>query len=1032
MTKRRGAIIAWAVVCGLSLGCGPTKAGSDVIPDGGRDSSHFGPPPDGGDDAPPCVPQSCDDLGVDCGQQNDGCGDIIDCGTCTGAGEYCGGGGPSLCGVGPCTPQTCDDLGANCGLQSNGCGTLIDCGTCTSPAVCGGAGVPNQCGVVPCTPLTCQHMGFDCGPVANGCGGLAQCGSCSVSGEFCGGGGPNKCGNPAPACTPKSCTAQGANCGQVSDGCGGLTASCGSCTGQDCCGCGGTPSVCGGAPAACVAKSCAQLGANCGYASDGCGGVTALCGSCTGTDCCGCGGTPNVCGGPPACTALTCASFPSGTCGRQSDGCGGLTLDCGGCPSGEFCGGGGPNLCGAGNTCVNLQCLQVTCSGGATTSISGTVHDPAGLRPLPNVYVYVPNGTPATFIDGASCGSCDTALTGLPLVTTLTDATGHFKLDNMPVGANIPVVIQLGKWRRQIRVTTARCADTFVLNDLTRLPRTKAEGNIPKIAISTGGFDSIECLLRKIGIADSEFTNPSGTGRVNLYVGQPQGLTGSNAQYNAALKYDNSLGGVAFPDATTLWDDLPSLQAYDVVILSCEGNTFPTTKPDSSLKAMYDYLNAGGRVFASHYHHYWVSANTNGSGNGAWSTLASWIYPSPAMLTTGLSFTIPEDIVMSFPKGDLMAHWLLNVGASTALGDLNIYDTKNSVQSFDSTRVLEWIYATNVLRCTDGTCGTRIPVAHASQYITFNTPVGQAADNQCGRFIFSDIHVSSGDRGTTFPKECASTGMSPQELALEFMFFDLASAVCDEQQPPPSCTPLTCLDQGIECGPAPDGCGGVITNCGTCPSGKVCSTGGKCATSSCTPTTCQALGHNCGSWADGCGNILACGTCPSGQSCGGAGTPGQCGAGSCTPATCVTLGHNCGSWADGCGNTLGCGTCTTPETCGGGGVPGQCGGNGCQTKTCAELGVLCGLSGDGCGGTIDCGPCQVCTPLPCGGRCGPQGDGCGNVIICPDCPPGTCVPTTCEQASAQCGGFPDGCGNLLDCGPCTSGSCLNNVCIDIG
>ncbi|MBI5481996.1 MAG: hypothetical protein HY906_24285 [Deltaproteobacteria bacterium] len=1036
MMKCRATWVTWVVGCLLGLGCGPTKAGNEPIPDGGSgDSSHFGPPPDGGDDVPPCVPQSCADLGVDCGEQPDGCGNIIDCGTCTDP-EYCGGGGPSRCGIGPCTPQTCDDLGANCGLQSNGCGTLINCGTCTLPEICGGGGTPNVCGVVPCTPFTCAHMGFDCGPVASGCGGLVQCGTCQVSGEFCGGGGrPNVCGNTAPPCTPKSCADRGANCGPVSDGCGSLTASCGSCSGQDCCGCGGTPSVCGGAPPPCVPQTCGELGANCGFASDGCGGVTANCGTCTGGDCCGCGGTPNVCGGAPTCTPLTCADFPAGTCGRQSDACGGLTTDCGTCVTPDFCGGGGPNRCGGGATCINLQCQQVTCPSG-TTSISGTVYDPAGLRPLPNVYIYVPNGTPAPFTDGASCGTCDTALTGLPLVTTLTDATGHFQLDNMPVGPNIPVVIQLGKWRRRITVTTSQCADVAVAAALTRLPRTKAEGDLPKIALSTGGYDSLECLLRKIGIADSEFTNPTGTGRVNLFKGQPQGLTGQYKNLNAAYEYDAALGGATFPDATTLWQSQASLQQYDVVILSCEGNTYSNTKPASALTAMYQYANAGGRVFASHYHHYWVSANTNGSGTGAWSTLASWVYPSIGMFSSGGSAYVPETVVMSFPKGDLLADWLVTVGASTTLGNLTVVDTKNSVASFDASRVLEWVYASDVLRCTavnaQGQCTAVVPVAHAPQYLTFNTPVGQAPADQCGRFIFSDIHVSSGDRGTSFPKECVSTTMSPQEKALEFMFFDLASAVCDETLPPPTCSQLTCLDQGIECGPAPDGCGGIIASCGTCQSPQVCSTGGKCAGSTCTPATCASLGHACGSWADGCGNILSCGTCQSPQTCGGGGTPGQCGAGSCTPTTCVALGHACGSWADGCGGTLTCGTCTAPQTCGGGGVAGQCGGNGCQTRTCAELGILCGLSGDGCGGTIDCGPCQVCTPLACGGRCGPQGDGCGGVLLCPDCPPGTCVPTTCTQAGALCGFFPDGCGAGLGCGTCAVGTCINNVCIDIG
>lgn len=51
---------------------------------------------------------------------------------------------------------------------------------------------------------------------------------------------------------------------------------------------------------------------------------------------------------PPAtCTPRTCASYPSGTCGVQSDGCGGTTADCGTCPNGQTCGGGGvQNQCG--------------------------------------------------------------------------------------------------------------------------------------------------------------------------------------------------------------------------------------------------------------------------------------------------------------------------------------------------------------------------------------------------------------------------------------------------------------------------------------------------------------------------------------------------------------------------------------------------------------------------------------------------------------------------------------------------------------
>jgi hypothetical protein len=435
-------------------------------------------------------------------------------------------------------------------------------------------------------------------------------------------------------------------------------------------------------------------------------------------------------------------------------------------------------------------------------------------------------------------------------------------------------------------------------------------------------------------------------------------------------------------------------------------------------------------VFGSHYHYYWLQ-----NGPSPWPSIAQWNADLIAPATTGQQAT--ESIVTSFPKGQTMAQWLMNVGGSTTYGQLSVVQPRDSVKdgTFNSSLATQWIHVANQ-QWGDYTTGTYVNINDVPQYFSFNAPINAQPKDQCGRFVFSDIHVSTGDKGSTFPTECKSTGMTPQEKALEFMFFDLSSPVCDESQPPPTCTPLTCADQGIQCGPAPDGCGGVISGgCGTCPSGQVCSTGGQCAGSSCAPTTCNALGKNCGSWSDGCGGTLNCGTCTSPDTCGGGGTPGQCGSGSCTPTNCGQISKNCGYWSDGCGGTLNCGSCTSPETCGGGGTPGQCGGTGCTPLTCAQLGPVCGQQGDGCGGTIDCGTCTgpSCTPLTCGGRCGPQGDGCGGILQCPACPTGTCVPTDCTKANAECGFYPDGCGGSLDCGTCSGGAvCSSNKCVIVG
>jgi hypothetical protein len=93
-----------------------------------------------------CTPATC--ATTSCGPVGDGCGNLLDCGTCP-SGQTCGGDGmPSVCGSGvTCTPQTCADLGANCGPIGDGCGGMLSCGTCTAPETCGGAGFASACGV---------------------------------------------------------------------------------------------------------------------------------------------------------------------------------------------------------------------------------------------------------------------------------------------------------------------------------------------------------------------------------------------------------------------------------------------------------------------------------------------------------------------------------------------------------------------------------------------------------------------------------------------------------------------------------------------------------------------------------------------------------------------------------------------------------------------------------------------------------------------------------------------------------------------
>jgi len=83
------------------------------------------------------------------------------------------------------------------------------------------------------------------------------------------------------------------------------------------------------------------------------------------------------------------------------------------------------------------------------------------------------------------------------------------------VGTNIPLVIQIGKWRRQINATGSQGLQENVFNDpnLFRLPRNQSEAISRRIAIAAGDADRLQCLFTRIGV---ELRN-SPTGRSRLH-----------------------------------------------------------------------------------------------------------------------------------------------------------------------------------------------------------------------------------------------------------------------------------------------------------------------------------------------------------------------------------------------------------------------------------------------------------------------------------------------------------------------------------
>ncbi len=495
-----------------------------------------------------------------------------------------------------------------------------------------------------------------------------------------------------------------------------------------------------------------------------------------------------------------------------------------------------------------------------------------------------------------------------------------------------------------------------------------------------------------------------------------------------------------------------------MVIFDCEGSESRHQGDPETRVA--NYVNAGGRMFASHFSYVWIENHASLNQSAAWGPTTT------ADSATGYLSMLPGRPGANGVKSEMLRDWLNGQGALTSTNppQLTIADPRDRAGATVGVATDEWLYR-NVGFCSNDTsreCSSKADcrvcsnnsnrfctrdnqcsgnnstcrsASHSStgecvleprvQQLSFNTPYGANEDEICGRVTYSGFHVADARNSGAndfFPGVCSDGELTAQEKVLAFMLFDLATCVSDGDPPqPPECKPKTaaevCPQENDACSYLSDGCGGVV-NCGGCSPGYYCD-GTTCREQECTPQTCASLGFNCGDHADGCGGIArnssgvaGCGNCTTGQVC-GLGGPGLCGAPTCPRVSFEDAcpANSCGEASDGCGGIHNCGDCPAGQVCGGGGAN-LCGGNQCAklTKEQACGSNNCGSASDGCGGSYNCGTCTP--PDTCGG--GGKPNVCGHPI---------CKPYTKDEAcdGLECGWVSDGCGSAINCGTCPDG-----------
>lgn len=687
---------------------------------------------------------------------------------------------------------------------------------------------------------------------------------------------------------------------------------------------------------------------------------------------------------------------------------------------------------------TGLACQVAYCANdaGSGTTISGTVYDPAGNNPLYNVIVYVPNdpkGKLSPFPAGVQCSQCASSQSlaaSLGAVTaTYTDVNGHFTLTNAPSGSDIPIVVQSGKWRREILLTSVtQCAANLIpaagattgpgsctwtnANDVTRcqlhLPRNQYDGydyvkadgatygraDLPQIAIVTGSADPLECILLKAGVDPSEVSSydkdlplTATTTHHHIHFFESDQAPGASLDPSYGTNQKGSVLWLDHGDPAPTAPTPPHYDYYDLVMLPCEGDSLDkhslytsATTQGEPYANIIKYADMGGRIFTTHFGYTWLQyPGRSPSGSnlpyvaapdnwGGLKGVADWTHSTG---TVDTSDPLTSTVITTFPKGAIFSQWLQNVGATTTPGQLVIHEARQ-----DLTVAPDSAYA-----------GASQPWMTApapsgggtfDDHFTFNTPFNAAAASQCGRVVYSDFHVSAS--ALVSGNDSCSAATDP----LGRTTFDgcgfTQQCVCGSGSSASvsTCSPATSGTCNEPCATAAD-CADTSYTCQGAIAGG-CGPGVSCVTSACTPLACTQNGF--GNWScpsggyrncDGNSHLCVCqqdADCPTGSLCV---NNGQCGFNSTCSGTGAYDGSNCTTTA----------TCTSSNGCPGSGghAAETCGAS--ATATCPLAGHVCNGTKCACAADSDCPPDGKClnainncpTPALCTATAGTAVDG---------------------------------------------------------
>jgi hypothetical protein len=387
------------------------------------------------------------------------------------------------------------------------------------------------------------------------------------------------------------------------------------------------------------------------------------------------------------------------------------------------------------------------CAGGGTTTITGRLFAGNGVDPVPGATIYVPVQDVVARPPGASCDLCGQTPASVSSATTAFD--GSFTLSGVPAGT-FPVVAQLGHFQRVVNMTATPCvantipADAGTANLGIRLPRKTAElsaqDTVPHIAVASGDFDQIECVLKRMGIDE-----------IDVYNGRDPGTTNPPA----------------IAELSTLLTNQAKLLSYNILVINCTQNQFQATLASAGVKANIEkFVASGGRLYAT-----------------------DWAYDMIEQIPQFAPYLCFEpQAVGGAPMCQMTSEPVEDADTMVA------YSGKSSIQDPDLVKWLSQFPGAIDAQQKVEVDFSYVAIAQASTTVASPVKVwvqGQAQNfgvkpqtvtfdyNQCGRIHYSTYNTEPNgavDDTARWPNNCKAT-FSPQERLLEYLVFNIASCI---------------------------------------------------------------------------------------------------------------------------------------------------------------------------------------------------------------------------------------------------------------